>query len=436
MMTDASESDYDSEAYAECNDIDSEHSPDPDYDANRLPMARKKQVHSPLETLTSSSYSSCKQHGMDNMDNMNVSAPIGTVATRKINIHSASGQTYKQEQVEDEEDDGVEEEDEEMRSLHRQDKATQEVVVEVKEVKEVKEQTIPSVPKMKAVQIRPMVKAVKLPKMKAVQIRPRVKAVQTRQKLSIPPMAEHFRDDVVTDVTCRNAQAGRASCGKPLPGKHGMLHPKPHRTVVAPQPIRCQTSMPPQTSTPPGLTEIVRTARSEASVGEAERVRDLQKYALHSDRDNLIPSLRATAARTPSPSRDRLTPAQVREASAAAAARWANGCARMDGGGYAAEAHQIQQATRTEVGMEAASRVGGVAEAKQKPTRWGPRHAPEPCAIPSPKRTRWGPRHPAVLEDSQVGQQHDPSFAVALANLERAQAYQREELYKAFGMWR
>jgi hypothetical protein len=370
-------------------------------------MARKKQVHSPLETLTSSSYSSCKQHGMDNMDNMNVSAPIGTVATRKINIHSASGQTYKQEQVEDEEDDGVEEEDEEMRSLHRQDKATQEVVVEVKEVKEVKEQTIPSVPKMKAVQIRPMVKAVK-----AVQIRPRVKAVQTRQKLSIPPMAEHFRDDVVTDVTCRNAQAGRASCGKPLPGKHGMLHPKPHRTVVAPQPISCQTSMPPQTSTPPGLTEIVRTARSEASVGEAERVRDLQK--------------------------DRLTPAQVREASAAAAARWANGGARMDGGGYAAEAHQIHQATRTEVGMEAvqasARRVGGVAEAKQKPTRWGPRHAPEPCAIPSPKRTRWGPRHPAVLEDSQVG--HDPSFAVALANLERAQSYQREELYKAFGMWR
>ena len=93
-----------------------------------------------------------------------------------------------------------------------------------------------------------------------------------------------------------------------------------------------------------------------------------------------------------------------------------------------------------------ARRVGGVAwstEATQKRTRWGPRHAPEPCATPSPKRTRWGPRHPVntnltVLEDIQMEQeqqkQQNQSFAVALANFERAQAYQREQLYRAFGM--
>ena len=31
-------------------------------------------------------------------------------------------------------------------------------------------------------------------------------------------------------------------------------------------------------------------------------------------------------------------------------------------------------------------------------------------------------------------QQKNQSFAVALADLDRAQAYQREELYKAFGI--
>ena len=445
-MSDPSDSDYDSDAYAECNDIDSEHSPDSDYD-DPPPMAKKKQVHSPLETFSSS----CK-HGQDaeknGMDNLNASALTGMVAPRAIkqstqlNIQQiVSGETYNQENasVDEDDDDGVEEEEDEIRSL--QLLATDEVKEKV---------PIPSLAKLEDVP-------------KDVQRRSnpspeKTKAVQPRRTVSIPAMAEHFRDD---DVTRTNAE-------KPLRGKHGMLHPKPPRTVVQ-QPISCQTSMPPQTSTPPGLTEIVRTPqtsmppqtttppglteivrtpRSQASFAEAERVHDLQmteEYALHN------------TARVPSPPRDpRLTAAQVLEASAAAAARWANGCSRMDGG-YAAKSHQNHEVgfetfdafgstvrpqrfdndeRLRQLSVEASARPVG---AKQKRTRWGPRHAPESCATPARKRTRWGPRHPVktnltVLEDIQMEQQKNQSFAVALADLDRAQAYQREELYKAFGI--
>ena len=104
-MSDAScscDSEYDSDAHAECKDIESEHSPDSDYDAKRdtPPIAKKKQVHSPLETFSSS----CK-HGQDaeknGMDNMNASALTGMVAPRAIkqstqlNIQIVSGPTYK-----------------------------------------------------------------------------------------------------------------------------------------------------------------------------------------------------------------------------------------------------------------------------------------------------------------------------------------------------
>ena len=88
-MSDAScscDSEYDSDAHAECKDIESEHSTDSDYDDAKRdppPIARKKQVHSPLETFSGS----CK-HTQDaeknGMDSMNASALIGMVAPRTI----------------------------------------------------------------------------------------------------------------------------------------------------------------------------------------------------------------------------------------------------------------------------------------------------------------------------------------------------------------
>ena len=353
MSDAASDSEYDSEEYAECNDIESEHSTDSDYEER--PIAQKK----PLE--------------------------------KTLTLHQA-------EQMENEDDDdGIEEEDDEMRSLQLPDA----------------DMNVP-----KKVSMPPLLKNKSLAKSKAtsdhnVADKPKSglsanpeSTTQVKRKLPIPTMADHFPVDAKAAV-----EAAREFAKEPLRGQHravldhGVLRPQPCRKVA---------------DIPPGLTEIVRsrtvrTPRSQTSYAVAGRHRDLQmaeelkkgRHADNRDRGDLITSSRAIEAqKPPSPPRDpRPQPEQLRAAMAAAAARWAAG--------------------------EVAPVVP--IETKRKPTRWGPRHVADPNTMP--KRSRWGPRHTTAPQQvHQNDQQRNQSFALALADLERAQAYQREQLYYAFGM--
>ena len=302
----------------------------------------------------------------------------------------------------EDDDDGIEEEDEEeddeMRSLQLPDDMNVQKKVSIPSLLKNKvngKAALQSQPRRSIVADQPNSDIVRKPQ----------PTTQVKRTLPIPKMADHYPDP--DDV-----KAVRESCGKPLRGQHhGVLPPQPRHIIVAEQPS--------------GLTElvrnpIVRTPRSQTSFQVSERDRDwrmAQEYATHKkrqlaeDRDNFTTSLRAMEAqKPPSPPRDpRQPPEKLRAAMAAAAARWAAGA------------------------------VAPVAptETKQKRSRWGPRHVPDPNTTPSPKRSRWGPRHSTATALQQVhqnDQQRNQSFALALADLERAQAYQREQLYSAFGM--
>lgn len=356
MSDAASDSEYDSEEYAECNDIASEHSTDSDYEEeDPRPIAQNK----PLE--------------------------------KTLTLHQA-------EQMEDD-DDGIEEEDDEMRSLQLPDAVT-------------------NVPKK--VSMPPPLKNKGLAKGKAtsdhnvadqpnsgLSAKPE-STTRVKRKLPIPTMADHFPVDAKAAVqAARELQAAREFAEEPLRGQH---RPVLHHGVLRSQPCRNVADI------HSGLTEIVRsgtvpTPRSQTSYAVAGRHRDLQmaeEYAklkkkgrLADDRD------RCDLTQKPlSPPRDpRPHPEQLRTAMAAAAARWAAG---------------------------AVAPVVPI-EPKQKPTRWGPRHVPDPNTMP--KRSRWGPRHTTAPQQvHQNDQQRNQSFALALADLERAHAYQREQLYSAFNM--